>query len=45
LNIQSLILKGSLNTDVMDTLPLEEYEKALMGYIRNMSAGKVLLTP
>lgn len=44
-DLQTLFLEGKLKTDVQGSFPLDEYEKALMQYIRGMSDGKVLLIP
>ncbi len=43
--LQELFLDGTLKTDIQASFPLEEYEKAIMQYIRAMSGGKVLLLP
>jgi NADPH:quinone reductase-like Zn-dependent oxidoreductase len=45
IKIQSLILQKKIKTDIQAAFRLDEYEKALMQYIRSMSAGKVLLKP
>jgi NADPH:quinone reductase-like Zn-dependent oxidoreductase len=44
-HLQELFIAGELKTDIQGTFPLGDYEKALMQYIRSMSAGKVLLIP
>jgi NADPH2:quinone reductase len=43
--LQEMFLDGSMKTDIQASFPLLEIEKALMQYIRGMSAGKVLLIP
>jgi NADPH:quinone reductase len=43
--LQQLFISGKLKTLVQGTFLLEEYEEALFRYIRNMSAGKILLCP
>ncbi len=43
--LQKMFIEGKLKTRIQGSYPLEEHGKALMEYIRNMSAGKVLLKP
>ena len=43
--LQEFFSEGILKTEIQGSFPLAEYEKALMQYIRGMSAGKVLLLP
>ena len=43
--LQELFSEGILKTEIQGSFPLAEYEKALMQYIRGMSAGKALLLP
>jgi len=44
-HLQELVISGELKTDIQGEFPLEDYEKALMQYIRSMSGGKILLKP
>jgi len=44
-HLQGLFKDGTLKTEIQGSFPLAEYEKALMQYIRGMSAGKVLFLP
>jgi len=43
--LQSLFLKGILKTQIQGSYKLEDFNQAIMQYIRNMSGGKVLLLP
>lgn len=43
--LQKMFIEGKLETRIQGNYPLEEHGRALMDYIRNMSAGKVLLSP
>lgn len=43
--VQELVLAGKMETTFQGKFKLEEHEKALTQYIRNMSKGKVLFTP
>ena len=45
LEIQNLIKDKVVETEINEVFNLEDYEKALFAYIKNMSAGKVLLKP
>jgi len=45
LEIQNLIKDKVLETEINEIFSLENFEKALFAYIKNMSAGKVLLKP
>ena len=43
--LQQLFIDNILKTDIQGSFPLSDAEKAMMQYIRDMSAGKVLLIP
>lgn len=43
--LQQAFLDGSLHTRIQGSWPLEKHAEALMQYIRNMSDGKIILTP
>ena len=43
--IQELFIKGDFNTKIQCSYPLDEVVTAIRTYIKDMSAGKILLTP
>lgn len=45
IELQDSFIKNILTTDIQGKFPLDKHGEALMNYIRNMSAGKILLEP
>jgi len=43
--LEDLFISGKMHTQIQGSFKLSEHSDALMQYIRNMSAGKVLLIP
>ncbi len=43
--IQHLIIDNVIRTEINEVFDLEDYEKGIFAYIKNMSAGKILLKP
>lgn len=43
--IQEMIIENTIKTQINQVFDIGDYEKALFAYIKNMSAGKVLLKP
>lgn len=43
--VQEMVIKGIISTHIQASFPLQDTSKAIRAYIKNMSAGKVLLKP